>query len=222
MNELQALNTLARQVCDHPPRTPERIRAMNQLIRAIEQSGKLWYEASDVYDDAKQKTWFYLVQNLCEAVTAKQPFDPEISSVTTWLNAYLKRRLQDFQIDRQKDYRQRICLTSMPKNFKDFNDISTLNPLEQIAAPPDIPPILDVVKAWAIADTDGRLRTLHVPDRPDITAQQLILRRLPPEMSWQAIGEEFNYSWKQLTNFYHHHCRKHLRQFGIRQGWLEK
>jgi hypothetical protein len=56
VNELPKLNQLARQVCDHPPRTPGRIRAMNELIRAFDHSNQLWYQASDIYDDAKQKT----------------------------------------------------------------------------------------------------------------------------------------------------------------------
>lgn len=216
MNELQKLNQLARQVCDHPPRTPGRIRAMNELIRAIDHSNQLWYQASDIYDDAKQKTWFYLAQNLCEAVTAKKPFDPNIASVTTWLNAYLKRRLQDLQIAQQEERRRTISLAPrLGDSLADFD------PCGQLTAQPDIPPILEIVTAWAIADEEGVLRALHIADRPDITAQKLILRRLPPETSWQLIGQEFDYSWKRLTNFYHHHCRKHLRQFGLRQGWLE-
>ncbi|TAF54100.1 MAG: sigma-70 family RNA polymerase sigma factor [Oscillatoriales cyanobacterium] len=194
---------------------------MNELIRAIERSNQLWYQASDIYDDAKQKTWFYLAQNLCEAVTAKKPFDPTIASITTWLNAYLKRRLQDLQIEQQEERRRQISLTPQGGQIQADSLVLDSNSWVQLAAQPDIPPILEIVTAWAIADEDGILRTLHVADRPDITAQKLILRRLPPEKSWQAIGEEFDYSWQHLTNFYHHHCRKQLRQFGIRQGWLD-
>jgi len=206
------LRQLVAQSCQHPPRSLERRRGLNQLICAIAKSGKLWRENTSYYEDALQQTWLYLCRNLCEANTGVQ-YDSQRSSVTTWLDRYLKKRLLDFRIEEQQQRQQRLLspLSGIEQ---------TTDPLENLAAPPDIRPILIEIRRLVATDPDGELRQIHIKGRPDITSQVLILRRLPPKTDWKILAAEFNCSYSTLANFYQRQCLPRLRKLGQLQGYL--
>lgn len=215
MSELQRLTNLALAACQHPPGSRERLRALNQLVREIQKSGKLWRDPdTEIYHEALSRTWIYLTQNLCEVTTAKQAFDPSRSSVTHWLNTYLKYRLRDLRNEKMNDRYQRVWSQAF------FDPDNPTDPTANLAAPEDIPPMLDITRAWLDSDTEPRLHSIHVKGRPDINAQILIQRRLPPEASWKEIGEELDYPSQLLSAFYHRHCLPLLREFGREQGFL--
>ena len=90
-----ALKKLVVETCKHPRGSAARQKGMTQLIRLINQ--RLWHTSDVYYGDALQQTWIYFCRNLCEATTGRA-YDPEVANPVTWLNAYLKRRLQDFKI----------------------------------------------------------------------------------------------------------------------------
>lgn len=209
----EQLRLLVEETCQHPPKSPQRRRGLNKIIRLIKNSGKLWRENTPDYEDAEQKTWLYFSRNLCEADTAKQKYDPERSSVTTWLNAYLKRRLQDCRIEAAKEKATRASGELTGSN-------ETIDPVETLAAPPDIPPIEEEVRTWAKTDPDGELRRTHIKNNPEITAQLLILRRLPPETKWEDLSAEFGLGVSTLSEFYRRKCQPRLRKFGESQGYL--
>jgi len=205
-------NTLVRaiaQTCQHPRGSRQRNRYLNQLIRAIARSGKLWRERTEYYEDALQQTWLYLSRNLCEG----QQYDPTRSSVTTWLNQYLKWRLHDFRQQAQADKIQHISAKS--SGAKEFQD-----PVATIESPPEIPPIWEETLDWAKTDPDGELTQTHIKGRPDLTCQVLILRRLPPETDWKTLETEFDCPYSTLASFYQRQCISRLRNFAKRQGYL--
>ncbi|MBE9041345.1 sigma-70 family RNA polymerase sigma factor, partial [Oscillatoriales cyanobacterium LEGE 11467] len=123
------LGKLVEKTCQHPPGSCERRRSLSRLVRAIEQSGKLWKENVPYYEEAKQQMWLYCCRNLCEATTTKEPYNPALSRVTTWLDNYLKRRLYDLRVE-----------NGQPS--PDFNNIP------EPSAPPQTPPILEDVEDW--------------------------------------------------------------------------
>jgi len=213
MNEAeQQLRNLVKEVCEHPPGSIKRQRGLTQIIRLT--MPKLWREASPYYADAVQQTWVYFCQNICEGKTGAQ-YDPSYSSVATWLNAYLKRRLQDGFIGQQKQQASQALSRSRLSEAEEMPD-----PIENLAAEPDVPPILESVKAWVEADTSGELRRTQIEGRPAITAQVLILRRLPPETSWKELAIEFGLSVSTLSSFYQRQCLPRLRKFGESEGYL--
>jgi len=213
MNEAeQQLRNLVKEVCEHPPGSIKRQRGLTQIIRLT--MPKLWREASPYYADAVQQTWVYFCQNICEGKTGAQ-YDPSYSSVATWLNAYLKRRLQDGFIGQQKQQASQALSRSRLSEAEEMPD-----PIENLAAEPDVPPILESVKAWVEADTSGELRRTQIEGQPAITAQVLILRRLPPETSWKELAIEFGLSVSTLSSFYQRQCLPRLRKFGESEGYL--
>lgn len=100
MNEFQReLTTLVTEACKHPEGSPGRQKRLTQIIARVRR--QLWYENTAYYEDALQQTWIYFCRNLCANTTGNQ-YDPDQASLVTWLNAYLKRRLQDCYINTQK------------------------------------------------------------------------------------------------------------------------
>jgi hypothetical protein len=189
----------------------QRQQALTAMIRLIAQSKKLWQENTPYYADALQQTWLYFCQNICEGTTG-ECYDPARGSITTWLNRYLRWRLQDLCV--QERQRQQRALSGWSQGQYRWHWIDSL------AANPDIPPILQETQNWALADSTGELRRIHVRHRPDVTAQILILKRLPPEMQWESLAQEFGLSVSTLSSFYQRQCIPVLRKFGRTQGYL--
>ncbi|MEO1069672.1 MAG: sigma-70 family RNA polymerase sigma factor, partial [Cyanobacteria bacterium J06638_6] len=133
----------------------------------------------------------------------------------TWLNAYLKRRLQDgyLAVKKQRD----STVTAAPTS-------SIGDPLpdlvDRLPARPDVPPLLEEVKAWAEGGDNARLTRTHIANHPHITCQVLILRRLPPETPWKQLAAELGVSVGTLSSFYQRQCLPLLREFGRSQGYL--
>lgn len=202
------ITNLVKEACRFSRNSPQYGRYLTEIIALIQESGKLYKDNVEGYEDALQQTWLYLCLNLCEAVTAQKPYDPNQSQITTWLNAYLRQRVRDVRIERYQQKAQRV------DSRKDFD------PVDAIEAPPDIPPLLAQVKEWAETDANGELRQLHIRGRKDITAQVVILRRLPPETKWQDLADEFGVPVATLSMFYQRQCRPRLQAFGKQAGYL--
>lgn len=208
----EQLRQLVAETCGQPPGSLERQQGLTKLIQLIRQSNKLWRENASYYQDALQQTWVYFCQNLCEAGTGEK-YDPNRSSLLTWLNRYLKWRLQDFRL--AEAHKARITAEKFSSLEK------TTDPLENMVASPDVPPILENVRTWAETDADRELRGLHIQGYPAVTCQVLILRRLPPETtSWKDLSAEFGISISTLSNFYRRQCLPRLRKFGESEGYV--
>ncbi len=206
------IQRLIEQACQHPLGSPGRRRGLTRLIMAIQASGKLWQERTPYYEEALQQTWIYLCRNLCEACTGQQ-YDSSQATVTTWLDAYLKRRLQDCHIQESEDRARRFELSAGEAEYQP-------NWIEQIPALSEIPPILEETLHWIEADPSGELSTVCIKGRPELTCQVLLRRRLPPETVWKDLAEEFKTSISTLANFYQRQCLPRLRKFGESQGYL--
>ena len=211
-NAAEQLVQLIQETCQHPAGSARRQRGMTKIIRTI--TPRLWHSSAAYYPDALQQTWIYFCRNLCEATTGRA-YDPERANVVTWLNAYLKRRLQDFQI---AENRQRATTISQA-SFKGGEN-GPLDPVDRLAAKPDIPPWLERVQAWAEADENKELTSVHIKGHPKITAQLLILKRLPPETPWKELSAEYRVSVGTLSSFYQRQCLDRLRKYGQAQGYL--
>ena len=214
MDDIEArLHQLVVETCRHKFNSTQRKLGLTKIVRLIVKSGKLWKERTPYYEDALQQTWLYFCRNLCEAATGEK-FDPSRSSVTTWLNAYLRRRLQDLR-SHQSQLRQTTTVAL------DAQDESSSDIIEALSAPPDIPPILETTRQWIETDADGELRRTHILGHPDVNCQVLLLERLPPDTSWEVLAARFNLSISTLSSFYRRQCIPRLRKFGESQGYIE-
>ena len=215
MNELEErLHWLVSEACKHPAGSAARQKNLTQIIRLV--APRLWRESTPYYQDALQQTWVYFCQNICEGRTGAA-YNPERGSVITWLNFYLKRRLQDFFINARQEQSKTIPHRSGSGGSDEGHET---DPVDNIASEPDVPPLLEQVKQWVKDDLNGELRSLHIANHPEVTAQILILRRLPPETSWKDLAVEFKLSVSTLSSFYQRQCLPRLRKFGESEGYL--
>ena len=203
---------LIAESCQHPPGSFRRNSGLTKLIQAIVQSGKLWHTYDNFYEDALQQTWLYLCRNLCEANTGKQ-YEPEKSRVITWLNSYLKYRLLSFRQEIKQKNEKEVTPSAIAQE-------QATDPIQQLTAPSETPPIWEETLNWVTNDPDGELSSIHIKNRSDLTCQVLILRRLPPPTDWKTLEAELNCSYSTLANFYQRQCRPRLRQFALTQGFL--
>ncbi|WP_434686183.1 sigma-70 family RNA polymerase sigma factor [Pseudanabaena minima] len=202
----QQLKQLVQETCQHPHGSIARQRALTSLIRLINRSQKLWKDSSTYYEDALQLTWLYFCRNLCEAITAKSAYDSDRSNVITWMNAYLKRRLQDMYIENQQQQLQHVLEEGEDRKITD-------QIVDLIIAPPQPSNLLDQVRQWVESDKTKVLQRTYIRDRADVNAQVLILRRLPPESSWQILAQEFALPISTLSSFYQRKCIPLLKEF---------
>jgi hypothetical protein len=215
MSELESrLRQLIQEACSYPPGNLQRQRALTQVIRLV--TNRLWKENTPNYQDALQQTWVFFCQNICESKTGDR-YDPERSSVITWLNYYLKRRLQDAFINTQKQQARRAS----PQVWQSRSgEVALIDPIENLAAEPETPSLLDEVRTWAEDDISGELRQVHIEGHRHVTGQLLILKRLPPETSWKQLSVELGLSVSTLSSFYQRQCLPRLRKFGESEGYL--
>ncbi|NJR19591.1 MAG: sigma-70 family RNA polymerase sigma factor [Calothrix sp. CSU_2_0] len=206
----EQLRQLVEEACGHPPGSVPRQRLLTQIIRLV--GKKLWRESTIYYQDALQQTWLYFCRNICDA------YDPDRGTVITWLNVYLRHRLQDAYMKMQEENARKASASIQQSASGDRSDIT--NPIDNLAAPPDAPPILDHVKLWVEQDINGDLYQTHIQGRPDVNCQVLILKRLPPEVSWKDLAQEYNLTVSTLSSFYQRQCIPRLRQFAKTEGYL--
>jgi hypothetical protein len=203
------LQQLVVAACQHPPDSLERAKTLTQIIRLI--SPQLWREDAPYYPDALQETWLYFCRNICERGTA-DPYNPSRASLSTWLNAYLRFRLRNYYIEQQERF---------SKQSESISEQSALiSEVDKVVGDYEIPPILEEVKAWAEADATGELTAIHIRNHPDVTAQLLILKRLPPEAGWKQLAEELGLSVSTLSSFYQRKCFPLLRNFAKSRGYI--
>lgn len=211
----EQLPYLVVQACQHPAGSAQRQKNLTKIIRLA--ANKFWKENTPYYQDALQQTWLYFCHNICEENTGK-PYDSNRSSVLTWLNFYLKQRLRDCYIKKQKETLTRVSIPLGQLDSVQTNQ--NVDPIENIPANPDVPPLLEEIRSWAKTDPEGELRRIHIVNHPEVTCQILILRRLPPEVNWKNLAAEFNLSVSTLSSFYQRQCMPYLRKFAESQRYL--
>lgn len=216
-NIYQTLKQLMAQAVAAAPNSLERRRCLDRIYTLVMRSKKLWkgysFDAA-YYNDAVNDMWQ-------ECFANPETYDPGVNEVTTWLNDALKRALRRHRDRRCRDQKRHI--STWINADGDVTDAT-----DNLEARPDayeaIREVLVQVLRWVMTDPEGDLRRLHFRKRPEITAQVLMLRRLPPQSkTWPEIVQEFGLTGKDaeaLPKWYSRYCRPLLRDFGAQNDLL--
>jgi hypothetical protein len=209
------LQELLAQACACPAESLARRQVLTRFVAVVEDSGKLWRGAGadgDLYAEALNENWLYLLQRI-------ESYDSSRATVMTWINFYLKNRLKDVQMARQKSLNRKI----------DWGDETGLNPWETLPDPRSNPwatveeaeqpegNLSEIIDLWLKSDRSRR--RMHVLDRPDISGAVVIADRLPPPKKWKQMAVEMNAKPDTLTNFYYKRCLPKLRSFLQSKGF---
>ena len=216
MNELDLkLRELIATALLYPSQSSERQQVLAQVHLLVMKSGKLWREHTSYYNDALQEMWEYCCEHLEE-------YNPDIKGPIVWLDDELKKRLRRMRDGKYSQQRRFFTIKQTEQGV-------TNNPIDDIASSPDIQPAIEIWEKtiqWVEEDPDRQLRSICFRKRPEINAQALILRRIPPDtLAWKTIAAEFKLNLqetKDLPKFYHRKCLPLLRQFGLSQGYIEQ
>lgn len=205
----QQMQQWVREICNHPPLSPERQRSLNRLVNAILQSGKLGHPQrhlwpanlyEDLYHEALQKT----LMEICQKIDQYNSEYP----VMAWVNFRLNCQL----IEVVKDY-QKQGITHMPKTG--------------IGAPIQLPSLEELLLNQTIEDEDetlricqflrqdpeGLLQKQRLRERPEITFQQLAIAKFIEGKSWPNIAANLGISPQTLCSFFNRQLKALIPYF---------
>lgn len=210
----QALKNLIQEALAFPATSHQRQKRLERIYTLVMQSKKLWRDSSPFYADAVNDMWHECLTNL-------EDYDPSLQQVTTWLNDSLRRALRRYKDRHQRDLkRHRTQVIDAEGQETRIVEILPSRPDAVEVEKAILAPVLQ----WVETDADGKLRSCIFRKRPEINAQAIILRRIPPQcQDWPAIWAEFKLSGKEaraLPGWYHRSCKPFLREFGENSGLL--
>lgn len=209
------LRQLVVQMCACPSGSAGRQSAFSEVICLVTRSRKLWRESTPYYPDALQEMWEYSLQNIDHP---DYGYDPDVCGVVTWLDDRLKKIIRKHRDRAQRQRKRHASATQL-------QDGQVLDPVDRLVAPPDPQPALDLwirLLDWVKTDPDQVLSSRVCLRHPHITAQVLLLRRLPPdEQSWDTIATALGANKTYIAQWYSRYCNPLLRTWGQSQGYLD-
>lgn len=209
------LRYLVAEACRHPVGSPQRQSAFSEIFRLVMQSKKLWRESSPYYADALQEMWEYCFLKVDDP---EDGYRPDVCRVTTWLDNRLKKILRRYR-DRSRRQLNRHAFAIQ------FEGGQILDPVDSLMAPPDSQFALSMLSHllnWVREDPSEVLRNRVCAKYPNVNAQTLLLRRLPPvEQAWANIAVELSADKTYIAQWYSRYCNPFLRDWGRTHGYID-
>ncbi len=210
------LRHLVAEACRHPIGSPKRQAAFSEIFRLVMCSKKLWRESTPYYADALQEMWEYCFLKVDDP---DDGYQPDVCRVTTWLDNRLKKILRRYR-DRSRRQLNRHAFAVQ------FEDGQVLDPVDNLMAPPDSQYAIDMLTHllnWVTEDPDEVLRSRVCAKYPNVNAQTLLLRRLPPmEQSWGDIAVALGADKTYIAQWYSRYCNPFLRDWGRANGYIDQ
>ncbi|GBF79175.1 CHAT domain-containing protein [Aphanothece sacrum] len=199
------LQQLIDRISNNPdPKSSARRKAINRLLKELQQLPGLLRSSNRYYLEALDKTWEWVAQNICNFQQRSHLSLQE--SLAKWINSYLFWRIKDLYSNRQ--YSQEISI-DMAFNLNDQNPTSLLDQLSKtgFASPTlsgldayieeqrkkKIQDIFERFERYVEEDPEMLLRKCHPRNFPECHCQLLtkkLLLQEPPERLSQ-IHREF-------------------------------
>jgi RNA polymerase sigma factor (sigma-70 family) len=199
MDELnQELQSLINLACSHPPTSRQHRQALNSLFRSLLQSGRVWQNAHDLYEEALSETMLSVSQGLCRR------YDASRGTFLAWFNTCLHHKFIDKVRAEQREQQRR------PRG--------ELDPLDLVMSRIDATLLLETWESfaeWLENDPDGVLSPCHVAGNVQANCQVLARLRVLQGQEWQEISQIIGVQRSTITP---HWCRKCMP---LMQAWLD-
>lgn len=196
----QQLQQLIAEAQKHPKRSIQQRLALNRLIKAIQESGKLSKQSNwltipnyqDFYNEALQQT----LLEICENLHKYQPGYP----VMAWVNQIFGWRFNDLYKKSQKK-----GITNIPKNkvialkelYQGNDELQCLSSEEQ------------QLKEIIESDPNRIFSREIISSHPHVNLKILLLKVLAGK-TWQEISDDLDVTLSTLSSFYYRNLRKVL------------
>lgn len=193
------LKQLAVTAQQQPKKSRERQRALQRLISAIQQSGKLCRPHRDKFQGFYQDIYAEALQGLfafiCERI---DDYDPKKGEVLAWVNVLLDRR---FFIAASREVLPTVYGGVNAKEIEkiDIEALDRSNPTE--LNPQLVPSLSEEVVRCLEEDPEGVFAKASIANRPDVSFRYLALQRLAG-YSWEELAEETRTALPTLSGFY--------------------
>ena len=210
----QWLQELAEQAGQHPPKSKQRRQLLNQLIGAIQKSGKLYCRGKyqfpeELYREALQEAF-------CDFCRKIDRYNPKKAKVITWVNRLVEWRFIEITsryIAKSKQEQSLDITISLPQS-EESGIKGGISWLETFAPPQASPEVLaaEAIGLCLQEDLSGKFRQTHVRNFPAANFQAIALRRLAGQ-SWQDLSNLWGVPVPTLSVFYQRWCRRFDSQF---------
>jgi DNA-directed RNA polymerase specialized sigma24 family protein len=185
---------LATHAQRHPPYSKERQLVLTKLIHAIVCFGNLWQPQKnqflginrDIYIEASQEMFLFICENI-------DKYEPKRGTVMAWVNVLLERR---------------FFRDALRKNqFQYTEKKMTLVDLDNLAAPENSEPLLEIIRESIEADIEDIFKNESMDKYPKLNFQKLALLRISGK-SWKEISTEFQIKIPTVSSFYYRCLKK--------------
>lgn len=205
--ELQKqLEQRIREACQSTTKR-QRQKKNNEILRLIQQSGKLRCDRSPHCGDCLQQVWLYFFENLCQVNREKYPRIKTPFCEEPNIIGRLKLRLNGCIVN---------ALSEQSLRIPDDEQIPAPDPEPLPSA--SLPPfLLEPVRAAVEADESRELRGCHLENHPEVNCQMLILQQLFPQVTWEALADQLGISISSLNSFYVKQCKPLIEKISEEQ-----
>jgi hypothetical protein len=244
----ELLRNLIDEVCRYEDPSPERQKALNGLLRVIQQLPGIYKSSHQDYLQALNQTWEWVSRNIDtfeprsssgrDRISPTTPQEPAVAasspsvqqSLVTWINGYLKWRIRDLYASEN----QYSISLDRPISNDEGDQISRI---EQLPDPTITLDLLEVkivqiqeaerqrlgqrVRQYIEQDEQGILTGCHPRSCPKCNCQLLARRLLlqEPPQRIADIAREFNANNQTLYSHWKKHCLPRLQDIGRKFGY---
>jgi DNA-directed RNA polymerase specialized sigma24 family protein len=190
------LQALIQEACSHLPNSPQRRKALNNILRGVLKSPCTWKGVGDLYEEALVETMIFVNEKLCEQ------YDPARGLFWRWFNTCLRNKYKDKVRAVQRDRSHRYT--------------GELDPLDQIASGIDATLLLDTWESfvqWLEENPDNILSDCHIRNNPKANCQSLAIYRIFLGKEWQEIAASVGSKRGAVTSHWCRKCEPLLREW---------
>lgn len=229
------LAELIQEVCQHPPKNPQRRKAMHRLLIEIQRLPKLGKSNSPHRLDALNQTFEYVNKNLCAKFDYHKPAVE--NRFVQWFNKTFHWRLHDLKIPQKKG---KVTFLSLDQNMRENQNAKLLDLLTKDGfAPPQRDGIDDYIKILEdkkLENISLQIENLITEDSlkilgncypqkyPQCNCQLISQKRLlqePPD-KFMAIADELKINYQTLTSHWKRNCLSKLQEIAKKLGYVHK
>ncbi|MDJ0633020.1 MAG: hypothetical protein QNJ34_07505 [Xenococcaceae cyanobacterium MO_188.B29] len=223
---------LIQEVCQHPPQSPQRRKAMNRLLIEIQKLPKLGKSNSPHRLDALNQTFEYVNRNLCTKFDYHQPAVEK--RFVQWFNKTFYWRLHDLKYSPKNNKVQFIRLGKAMGEYEDKTLMDFLtqdgfnsphrdeidNYIERLAKQ-EKQNISLTIEKYIIEDPQKILGNCHPRKYPQGNCQLISKKKLlqEPPKKISAIAKELNINYQTLNSHWKRNCLPKLQKIAEDLGY---
>jgi len=220
------------EVCQHPPNSLQRRKAINKLLREIQQLPKLG-KSGDIHRlDAFNQTCEYVNRNVCQKFDRTQPNVEK--RFVQWFNKTFYWRLHNLKNPPEK---KRVKFLSLDRTLGESQNTKLIDLLTTDGLNPHHRDGLDIyieqiektrqedlssqIENYFTEDPDKKLGNCHPKKSPQCNCQYIVKRHLlqNPADKLSTLAKDLNIAYQTLNSHWKRKCLPRLQEIAVELGY---